>query len=132
AFTGAQARKKGRFELAEGGTLFLDEIGEINLSTQVKLLRVVQEREFERLGGTETVKTNVRLVTATNSDLEKAIAAGTFREDLHYRLNVFTIYVPRCASARPTSCCSSITFSRSTRSSTATRSSVSRRRRSTC
>jgi len=94
AFTGAQARKKGRFELAEGGTLFLDEIGEINLSTQVKLLRVLQEREFERLGGTETVKTNVRLITATNSDLEKAIAAGTFREDLHYRLNVFTIYVP--------------------------------------
>ncbi len=94
AFTGAQARKKGRFELAEGGTLFLDEIGEINLSTQVKLLRVLQEREFERLGGTETVKTNVRLIAATNSDLEKAIAAGTFREDLHYRLNVFTIYVP--------------------------------------
>lgn len=94
AFTGAQARKKGRFELAEGGTLFLDEIGEINLSTQVKLLRVLQEREFDRLGGTETVKTNVRLIAATNSDLEKAIAAGTFREDLHYRLNVFTIYVP--------------------------------------
>jgi Nif-specific regulatory protein len=94
AFTGAQARKKGRFELAEGGTLFLDEIGEINLSTQVKLLRVLQEREFERLGGTETVKTNVRLIAATNSDLEKAIAAGTFREDLHYRLNVFMIYVP--------------------------------------
>jgi Nif-specific regulatory protein len=94
AFTGAQARKKGRFELAEGGTLFLDEIGEINLSTQVKLLRVLQEREFERLGGTDTVKTNVRLIAATNSDLEKAIAAGTFREDLHYRLNVFTIYVP--------------------------------------
>jgi Nif-specific regulatory protein len=94
AFTGAQARKKGRFELAEGGTLFLDEIGEINLSTQVKLLRVLQEREFERLGGTESIKTNVRLIAATNSDLEKAIAAGTFREDLHYRLNVFTIYVP--------------------------------------
>ncbi len=94
AFTGAQARKKGRFELAEGGTLFLDEIGEINLSTQVKLLRVLQEREFERLGGTESIKTNVRLVAATNSDLEKAIAAGTFREDLHYRLNVFAIYVP--------------------------------------
>jgi Nif-specific regulatory protein len=94
AFTGAQARKKGRFELAEGGTLFLDEIGDINLSTQVKLLRVLQEREFERLGGTEPVKANVRLIAATNSDLEKAIAAGTFREDLHYRLNVFTICVP--------------------------------------
>jgi Nif-specific regulatory protein len=94
AFTGATARKKGRFELADGGTVFLDEIGDINLSTQVKLLRVLQDREFERLGGTESVKANVRLVAATNSDLETAIAAGTFREDLHYRLNVFTIFVP--------------------------------------
>ena len=94
AFTGAQQRKKGRFELAEGGTLFLDEIGDINLATQVKLLRVLQEREYERLGGTETLKSNVRLVTATNKDLEKAIADGTFREDLYYRLNVFTIFVP--------------------------------------
>ncbi len=101
AFTGAQARKKGRFELAEGGTLFLDEIGEINLSTQVKLLRVLQEREFERLGGTETIKTNVRLIVATNADLEKAIAAGTFREDLFYRLNVFTIYVPPLRERKP-------------------------------
>ena len=94
AFTGAEQRKKGRFELAEGGTLFLDEIGDINLATQVKLLRVLQEREFERLGSTETVKVNVRLVAATNKDLEKAIAAGTFREDLYFRLNVFTIFVP--------------------------------------
>ena len=94
AFTGATARKKGRFELADGGTIFLDEIGDINLSTQVKLLRVLQDREFERLGGTGTIKANVRLVAATNSDLETAIAAGTFREDLHYRLNVFTIFVP--------------------------------------
>ena len=94
AFTGAEARKKGRFELAEGGTLFLDEIGDINLATQVKLLRVLQEREFERVGGTETIKSNVRLIAATNKDLEKAIAAGTFREDLYYRLNVFTIFVP--------------------------------------
>src|SRR5262245_30940815 len=94
AFTGAQNRKKGRFELAEGGTLFLDEIGDINLATQVKLLRVLQEREYERLGGTETLKSNVRLVTATNKDLEKAIQEGTFREDLYYRLNVFTIFVP--------------------------------------
>ena len=93
AFTGATARKKGRFEVAEGGTLFLDEIGDINLSTQVKLLRVLQELEFERLGGTEPVKVNVRLIAASNADLEKAIAAGTFREDLHYRLNVFTIFV---------------------------------------
>ncbi len=94
AFTGADARKKGRFELAEGGTLFLDEIGDINLATQVKLLRVLQERELERLGGTETIKINVRLIAATNKDMEKAIAAGTFREDLFYRLNVFTIFVP--------------------------------------
>jgi Nif-specific regulatory protein len=94
AFTGATARKKGRFELAEGGTLFLDEIGDINLGTQVKLLRVLQEREFERLGGTDTVRVNVRIVAATNKNMEKAIAERTFREDLYYRLNVFTIFVP--------------------------------------
>jgi Nif-specific regulatory protein len=94
AFTGAEQRKKGRFELADGGTLFLDEIGDINLATQVKLLRVLQEREFERLGSTETIKVNVRLIAATNKDMERAIAAGTFREDLYYRLNVFAIFVP--------------------------------------
>jgi Nif-specific regulatory protein len=94
AFTGANARKKGRFELAEGGTIFLDEIGDINASTQVKLLRVLQEREFERLGGTESVRVNVRVIAATNKDMEKALADGTFREDLYYRLNVFTIFVP--------------------------------------
>ena len=94
AFTGAQGSKKGRFEIANGGTLFLDEIGDLNLATQVKLLRVLQEREFERLGGTETVRVNIRLIAATNKDLEKAIAAGEFREDLYYRLNVFTIFVP--------------------------------------
>ncbi len=94
AFTGAYGSKKGRFELAEGGTLFLDEIGELSLAIQVKLLRVLQEREFERLGGTQTIQANVRLVTATNKDLEKAIAAGDFREDLYYRLNVFSIFVP--------------------------------------
>jgi Nif-specific regulatory protein len=94
AFTGAETRKKGRFELADGGSLFLDEIGDINLATQVKLLRVLQEREFERVGGTETVKVNVRLIAATNKDLEVAMAAGAFREDLYYRLNVFTIFVP--------------------------------------
>jgi Nif-specific regulatory protein len=94
AFTGAQARRKGRFELADGGTLFLDEIGELSLSTQVKLLRVLQEREFERLGGSDTVRVDVRMITATNKDLEQALAEGTFREDLYYRLNVFTICIP--------------------------------------
>jgi Nif-specific regulatory protein len=94
AFTGANQRKKGRFELADGGTLFLDEIGDLPLQTQVKLLRVLQEREFERLGGTETLKVNVRLITATNKNLEAEIAGGNFREDLFYRLNVFTIFLP--------------------------------------
>jgi Nif-specific regulatory protein len=94
AFTGAEARKKGRFELAEGGTLFLDEIGDVNPSTQVKLLRVLQQREFERVGGTDTIKANVRLLAATNKDLERAMNTGAFREDLYYRLNVFTIFVP--------------------------------------
>jgi len=101
AFTGAQSRKPGRFELAEGGTLFLDEIGDLNLTTQVKLLRVIQEREFERLGSTETIKIKVRLITATNKDLEKAIAEGTFREDLYYRLNVFTIFIPPLRERKP-------------------------------
>jgi Nif-specific regulatory protein len=94
AFTGAQGRKKGRFELAEAGTLFLDEIGDLNVSTQIKLLRVLQEREFERLGGTETIKVNVRLIAATNKDMEEAIAKGQFRDDLYYRLNVFAIFMP--------------------------------------
>ncbi len=94
AFTGAERRKKGRFELADGGTIFLDEIGDLPPQTQIKLLRVIQEREFERLGGTETVKVNVRLITATNKNLEEAISGGAFREDLFYRLNVFTIFLP--------------------------------------
>jgi Nif-specific regulatory protein len=94
AFTGADQRKMGRFEVAEGGTLFLDEIGDVNLSTQIKLLRVLQEREFERLGSTTPIRANVRLVAATNQDLERAIAERTFREDLYYRLNVFSIFVP--------------------------------------
>ena len=101
AFTGAQDRKKGRFELAEGGTLFLDEIGDVHPSTQVKLLRVLQEREFERLGGTATIKVNVRLIAATNKDMEQALAQGTFREDLFYRLNVFSIFVPPLRERKP-------------------------------
>lgn len=94
AFTGAHGKKKGRFELASGGTLFLDEIGEMSLTTQAKLLRVLQFREFERLGGTETLRTDVRVVAATNQDMETAVANGTFREDLYYRLNVFSITLP--------------------------------------
>jgi Nif-specific regulatory protein len=94
AFTGAEQRKKGRFELADGGTLLLDEIGDVNLATQVKLLRVLQEREFERLGGTDSVKVDVRLIAATNKDMEAAVASGSLRQDLLYRLNVFTIFVP--------------------------------------
>lgn len=94
AFTGASSRKPGRVELAEGGTLFLDEIGDVTPSTQVKLLRVLQEREFERLGGTETLRANVRFVAATHRDLEAMVAQGSFREDLYYRLNVVPIVAP--------------------------------------
>jgi DNA-binding NtrC family response regulator len=91
AFTGAVATKPGKFELADKGTLFLDEIGDVPPATQVKLLRVLQEREFERLGGTRTVKVDVRLIAATNKDLREALEQGTFREDLYYRLNVVPI-----------------------------------------
>ena len=94
AFTGAMQRRLGRFELANGGTIFLDEIGELPLDTQVALLRVLQEREFERVGGTQTVKIDVRVIAATNRDLEAAVANGTFRPDLYYRLNVFPIQIP--------------------------------------
>ena len=94
AFTDAKGSKKGKFELANGGTLFLDEVGELSPGTQVKLLRALQEREIERLGGTQPIKVNVRLMAATNRDLEAAIRERTFREDLYYRLNVFSLYVP--------------------------------------
>jgi DNA-binding NtrC family response regulator len=94
AFTGASAKRIGRFEAADKGTLFLDEIGDIPPSVQVKLLRVLQEKEFERIGGNETIKTDVRLVAATNRDLEKAMRDGSFREDLYYRLNVVTVSIP--------------------------------------
>ncbi len=94
AFTGATQRRIGRFELAEGGTLFLDELGELPAETQIALLRVLQEREFERIGAAGSIRTDVRVIAATNRDLEAAIAAGTFRSDLYYRLNVFPIVMP--------------------------------------
>ena len=94
AFTGAVQRRAGRFELANGGTIFLDEIGDISASVQVRLLRVLQERQFERVGGSETVHVNVRVIAATSRDLEKSMTNDTFREDLYYRLNVFPIHLP--------------------------------------
>ena len=94
AFTGAMQRKQGRFELAQGGTIFLDEIGDLSPNVQLKLLRVIQEREFTRLGGTATLKADIRLLAATHRDLEQAVAKAAFREDLYYRLNVFPIYLP--------------------------------------
>jgi len=94
AFTGAVARRAGRFELADGGTLFLDEVGDLPMAVQIKLLRALQEREFERVGGTETIQVDVRVISATNRDLEYMIDNGSFREDLYYRLNVFPIHLP--------------------------------------
>ena len=94
AFTGAVGQKIGRFEVAHQGTLFLDEVGDIPLELQPKLLRVLQEQEFERLGGTKTIKVDVRLVAATHRDLAKMVAEGRFREDLYYRLNVFPVTMP--------------------------------------
>lgn len=100
AFTGATARRAGRFELANGGTIFLDEIGELQLELQAKLLRVIQEGEFERLGGSQTISTDIRIVAATHRDLRKMIHDGTFREDLFYRLNVFPVSVPALRDRR--------------------------------
>jgi transcriptional regulator with GAF, ATPase, and Fis domain len=94
SFTGALQRRLGRFELADGGTIFLDEVGELPLETQIALLRVLQEHEFERVGGTRSIRTNVRVVAATNRKLQVAIHAGTFRSDLFHRLNVFPIDMP--------------------------------------
>jgi len=94
AFTGAIAQRKGRFELAQGGTIFLDEIGDLSAHTQIRLLRVLQEKEFERVGGTETIRTDARIIAATNQNLEELVERGTFRQDLYYRLNVFPIHIP--------------------------------------
>ena len=94
AFTGANHQKEGKFELANSGTIFLDEIGSLALESQGKLLRVLQQKEFERLGGVKTIKVNTRLIAATNQELTSAVEAGTFREDLFYRLNVYPIYLP--------------------------------------
>jgi Nif-specific regulatory protein len=100
AFTGAIQTRKGRFETAEGGTIFLDEIGDISATTQVKLLRVLQEKEFERVGSQTTLRSDVRVVAATSRNLEEMIEQGTFREDLYYRLNVFPIYIPPLRSRK--------------------------------
>jgi DNA-binding NtrC family response regulator len=94
AFTGSDKQRKGRFEQADNGTIFLDEVGEIPLTIQVKLLRVIQEREFERVGGNQTIRVDVRVITATNKNLEKMVSEGTFRQDLFYRLNVISISIP--------------------------------------
>jgi len=95
SFTGAIKQKLGKFELANNGTIFLDEVGSVDLNVQIKLLRILQEKEFERVGGYKTIKTDVRIITATNKNLEQAIEQETFRHDLYYRLNVFPIYIQR-------------------------------------
>ena len=109
AFTGAVQQRRGRFELAHSGTIFLDEIGDVPAETQIALLRVLQERQFERVGGVHATPVDVRVIAATNRDLSAAVAAGTFRSDLFYRLNVFPIQVPPCGGVRKTSRCWSST-----------------------
>ncbi len=100
AFTGAIQTKRGRFEVADGGTIFLDEIGDMSMMTQAKILRILQEQHFERVGGTETIRVDVRVIAATNKDLDQAVAAGVFREDLYYRLNVIPFHVPALRERR--------------------------------
>src|SRR5262249_36969441 len=100
AFTGAIAQKKGKLEVAASGTVFLDEVGELAPAMQAKLLRVLQEREFERVGGTRPIKVDIRLIAATNRDLEKSIQEATFRQDLYYRLNVLSLTMPALKDRR--------------------------------
>src|SRR5262249_46236585 len=100
AFTGAIAQKKGKLEIAAGGTVFMDELGELAPTLQAKLLRVLQERELERVGGTRAIKIDIRLIAATNRDLEKAMLTGTFRQDLYYRLNVLSLTMPALRERR--------------------------------
>ncbi len=104
AFTGADRKRIGKFEQASGGTLFLDEIGDMTPLTQTKILRVLQGQEFERVGGNEPIRADVRVIAATNRDLEKMVAEGTFRADLYYRLNVYTIRLAAAPRARATTC----------------------------
>lgn len=100
AFTGANREgKPGLFEVADGGTIFLDEVGELSLSMQTKLLRVLQEKELTRIGGNSPIKVDVRVIAATNRNLQQAVADGSFRDDLYYRLSVFPVFVPPCESA---------------------------------
>ena len=105
AFTGASDRHAGRFEVADSGTLFLDGISELPIDTQASLLRVLQEREFERVGGTRPIRTNIRVIAATNRDLQEAVAQRSFRADLFYRLNVFPLKLPSCATGARISRC---------------------------
>ncbi len=132
AFTGAERRRIGKFEQCHGGTLFLDEVGDMPVATQGKVLRLLQDQAFERVGGNETIRTDVRLIAATNRDLEEAAAQGKYRPDLYYRLSVFTIHLPPCASAATTCPCWSATMCGASTGSWAARCARSPPRRWTC